>query len=149
MPFLKVEKPSFDLENAYLEMCNDYIKNNDQEYNYKTLEEVRKKITSDQNYEAGNIPENRLKSYCYWFMLDNIIIGTSRLRPKLNERFMQVGGNIGYDVSPSYRRNGFGSEILRLTVEEAKKIGMKNILITCDNDNIGSFKVIENNRLVA
>ena len=78
-------------------------------------------------------------------MLDNTIIGTSRLRPKLNERFMHVGGNIGYDVRPSYRRKGFGSEILRLTVGEAKKIGMKKVLITCNDDNIGSYKVIENN----
>ena len=145
MPSLKVEKPSFRLEDAYLEMCNDYIKNNDQEYTYRTIEEVRGKITSDQNYEIGKIPENRLQSYCYWFMLDNTIIGTSRLRPKLNERFMHVGGNIGYDVRPSYRRKGFGSEILRLTVGEAKKIGMKKVLITCNDDNIGSYKVIENN----
>jgi predicted acetyltransferase len=58
---------------------------------------------------------------------------------------MHVGGNIGYDVSPSYRRNGFGTKILQITVEEAKKIGMENVLITCDDDNIGSYKVIENN----
>ena len=142
---LKVEKPSFNFENEYLKMCNDYINNNDKEYTYRTLEEVRKKITSDRNYEIGKIPENRLQSYCYWFMLGNTIIGTSRLRPKLNERFMHVGGNIGYDVSPSYRRNGFGTKILQITVEEAKKIGMENVLITCDDDNIGSYKVIENN----
>jgi hypothetical protein len=40
---LKIEKPSFNFENEYLKMCNDYINNNDQEYTYRTLEEVRKK----------------------------------------------------------------------------------------------------------
>lgn len=35
--------------------------------------------------------------------------------------------------------------MLRLALLEAQKIGLKKALITCDDDNIASAKVIENN----
>jgi len=138
-------KPSYELENEYLEMSLEYVNSNDKEYRYKTIEEVRNKIQSDLNYEAGRIPEDKLQAYCYWVMEDEKVIGTSRLRPKLNERFEKIGGNIGYDVSPSYRRKGYGKKVLKMTLEEAKKIGMREVLITCNDSNIGSCKIIEAN----
>ncbi len=35
--------------------------------------------------------------------------------------------------------------MLRLALPEAKEIGLEKVLITCDDDNIASAKVIENN----
>ena len=35
--------------------------------------------------------------------------------------------------------------MLRLALPEAKKIGLEKVLITCDEDNIASAKVIEKN----
>lgn len=139
-------EPSFEYENEYLEMCFDYIHHNDGEYIYDTIEAVRKKITSDIQYKLGLIPKDRLQSFSYWLMENGKIIGTSRLRPQLNERFYRVGGHIGYDIAPSYRRKGYGTKLLALTLEKARALGLREVLITCDDDNIGSRKIIANNK---
>jgi predicted acetyltransferase len=128
-------------------MCNDYLGKNEEKYQLKTMEEVEDKIDTDVKSMKGIIPEGHVQYLSYWFIDKKInkIIGTSRLRPKLNEELMKEGGNIGYDVSPSYRKIGYGTEILRITIEKARKNGLKKILITCDDDNIGSRKIIEKN----
>jgi predicted acetyltransferase len=55
------------------------------------------------------------------------------------------GGHIGYDIRPSARRRGFGTALLRLTLERAAALGICDVRLTCDADNIGSIRVIENN----
>jgi len=145
MSNLLIVKPSIEYQDLYLDMCYDYINHDDPEYSYKTLEEVQKKIQSDHDYETGNIPENRLKAYSFWFIFNKKIVGTSRLRTQLKKRFELVGGHIGYDVRPSNRKMGLGTKILGLTLVEAKKIGLTEVLITCDDSNMGSYRVIENN----
>lgn len=40
---------------------------------------------------------------------------------------------------------GFGNKILEQALSEAKKLGIKKVLLTCDDDNIGSAKIIEGN----
>jgi predicted acetyltransferase len=73
------------------------------------------------------------------------LVGTSRLRPELNASLLEEGGNIGYDVRPSSRRLGYGTEILRLMLDVARQSGLSKLLLTCDDDNIGSAKIIEKN----
>ena len=59
---------------------------------------------------------------------------------------MQFGGNIGYGIHPKYWKQGYGTMALKLGLEKAKEIGLKDkVLITCDDDNIGSCKIIEKN----
>ena len=38
--------------------------------------------------------------------------------------------------------------MLELSLMEAKKIGLSKILITCDDDNVGSARVMEKNGFV-
>ncbi len=138
-------KPSLDLEGAYLDMSLDYVANGDSRYSYATLDEVRAKLRRDMDSELGIVPKDRLPSRSFLFMVGDRIVGTSRLRLELNERFKVYGGHIGYDVRPSERRLGHGKEILRQTLLEAEAHGFSEVLITCDDDNPGSFKIIEAN----
>ena len=48
-------------------------------------------------------------------------------------------------MRPSRRGRGYASEILRLTLEEAKKLGFDKILVTCNEPNLASARVIEKN----
>lgn len=61
----------------------------------------------------------------------------------------EIPGNfashIYYEIKPEYRRHGYGKEILRLGLEEARKIGLKEIIITCHDDDAASKKIIEIN----
>ena len=43
------------------------------------------------------------------------------------------------------RQKGYATEMLGLALKECKNLGIKEILITCDKDNIASAKTIINN----
>jgi predicted acetyltransferase len=53
--------------------------------------------------------------------------------------------HIYYEILPVYRSKGYGKRILALGLEKAKEIGLKEISITCMEDNTGSKKIIEVN----
>jgi len=73
-------------------------------------------------------------------------VGRVSIRHRLNDILLQVGGHIGYVVVPEFRRQGHATAILRLALHFAHdKLGHDRVLVTCDDDNIGSIKTIENN----
>ena len=88
----------------------------------------------------GLVPES-----FYWLIDDGMYIGRLSLRHHLNDRLMQFGGHIGYEIRPGKRRMGYGKTILRLGLEQAQLIGITRALVTCDDDNIASAKIIEAN----
>ena len=66
--------------------------------------------------------------------------------PRREGRVSELGELLdGIEVRPSQRRKGYASEILELTLIEAAKCGLSKILITCNEPNIASAKVIEKN----
>ncbi|GAB4336455.1 MAG: GNAT family N-acetyltransferase [Phototrophicales bacterium] len=81
----------------------------------------------------------------YWLVDEQGFIGRSSLRHTLNDFLHQFGGHIGYEVRPSRRREGHATAMLKLVLIEAQKRGMKRVMLTCDDDNIGSQKVIQKN----
>lgn len=81
----------------------------------------------------------------YWFIAEGVYAGRISLRHALNESLERFGGHIGYEIRPSMRRRGYGTLQLTLCLEQAWKRGLERVLITCDDDNIGSAKVIEAN----
>ncbi len=81
----------------------------------------------------------------FWLIDDNEFIGRLSVRHELNAALLKVGGHIGYEIRPTKRMHGYGKEILRLGLEKAKALGLHRVLVTCDEDNIGSKKIIEHN----
>ena len=71
------------------------------------------------------------------------ILGGIHFRHYLNERLRQNGGHIGYGVRKSERRKGYAHEMLKLLLEEIKKLEIDKVMLTCDDDNVGSVKTIE------
>lgn len=102
------------------------------------LEELEMK--SSEN----TIPEGLVPSTTYLAVRekDNYIVGMIDIRHYLNEFLKQFGGNIGYDVRKSERNKGYAKQMLKLTLEKCKDLKMKKVLITRDEDNIASEKVI-------
>ena len=95
-------------------------------------------------YGVG-LPEGWVPASTYWLVRDGIPVGTCHLRHELNDFLENYGGHIGYSVRPSQRNKGYGTQILRLAVEKASGLGIERVLVTCDDDNIASVRVIENN----
>lgn len=53
--------------------------------------------------------------------------------------------HIYYEIDAPFRGKGYGKKILQLGLLEARKIGLKEVFITCDDDNLASKKIIEAN----
>ena len=92
--------------------------------------------------EPGLVPDS------VFFCLDldrNIFVGAVNIRHYLNDYLLQYGGHIGDGIRPSQRRKGYATAMIRLALEECRKLGIERVLMTCDKDNIGSAKSIRNN----
>lgn len=88
-------------------------------------------------------------STTYWLVdeINKEFIGSVSIRHRLgNLTLERYVGHIGYDVSPKYRKKGFGKKLLVYGLEFTRKLGLKEILITCNQDNIASKKIIKKNK---
>ena len=74
---------------------------------------------------------------------DDTLIALLDMRHSLDYIHGSVYGHIGIDIRPTKRNKGYYKEILKLSVELAKELKMKNLVIACDYTNIPSKKGIE------
>lgn len=134
-----------EMKEEILEMMKDYESFGETHYvnqfgNFEAL------IENLERYQTGiNLPEDSVGFNMFFLQDKGKIIGTGSLRHKLNQRLAVYGGHIGYSVRPSERRKGYGSLILQLLKEKARKFGFERVFITCDTDNAASAKIIEKN----
>ena len=92
---------------------------------------------------SGGLPTSE-----YELFDENILVGKIQIRQKPSHGVgipESMASHIYYEIFPEYRSKGYGKQILALGLEEVKKIGLKEISITCMEDNIGSKKIIEAN----
>lgn len=102
-------------------------------------------ITNLLNLESDP-PQGFVPQTSYWLIANGSdYAGRVSVRHYLNPSLEKFGGHIGYEIRPSMRRKGYGKLMCRLALVEARKIGIERILITCDDDNIGSQHIIEAN----
>ncbi len=80
-----------------------------------------------------------------WAILNDVYVGRISIRHKLNADLHLMGGHIGYDTRPSYRERGIANAMLKLALPIAKQLGIKEALLTCNESNLPSIKVIEKN----
>lgn len=98
------------------------------------------------NRDKSKLKPTYVPSYDYFAVDEDKFIGVIHIRIDLTPALLQYGGNIGYGVNPKYWKQGYGTEILKLGLIKAQElIKSGKVLITCDVDNIGSYKIIEKN----
>ncbi len=73
---------------------------------------------------------------------DGKICGCVGIRHTLNDFLLNYGGHIGYSITPSERGKGYGKLQLKLALEEIKRLGIEECLITADTNNLASNKLI-------
>ncbi len=82
----------------------------------------------------------------YWY--DIIEKKTNRNVGKISIRLgcnyhSYYNGNIGYEIDEEYRGNNYAYIASKMVINIAKDYGMKEIFLTCEKDNIASYKTIE------
>ncbi|MBH5317641.1 GNAT family N-acetyltransferase [Paenibacillus sp. GSMTC-2017] len=90
-----------------------------------------------------NLGEGFVPQTLYWFFVDEQPVGYGKLRHHLNERLLEHGGHIGYAIRPSERKKGYGKLALKELVAKAVEKDINKILLTVNEENTPSRKVIE------
>lgn len=124
-----------DKRRIHFEESFDEIRNNFEQYVVRELERA----------EGKNLPEGYVPSATYWLVDNDEFVGRVNIRHRLNDHLLKIGGHIGYYIRPSQRKKGYGRKILELALPKAKELGINRVLVTCDEDNPGSKKIIEEN----
>jgi predicted acetyltransferase len=93
---------------------------------------------SGRDLPIGIVPQTYLVA-----TVDDEIIGRASVRHILNPALMRRGGHIGYVVLRRFRGRGYGTAILRNSIPIARDLGADRILVTCDDTNAASARIIE------
>ena len=144
MKNLYLKEIEFNDLNLLIDYNNDfkkYFPNFKNSINENTFNDWLKEIKESQK------DESKMHVYPYWLMKGEKAIGLPILKTNIdaNEEYKKYGGHISYVISPSYRMKGYGTHCLHLALKECEKLGLDTVLITCDEKNVGSARVIENN----
>ena len=74
------------------------------------------------------------------------LVGISDIRLQSNDFIRNFAGQVGYSVRPSCRGRGYATDILALILQKARKLGFTELLITCNQPNLASARMIEKKR---
>jgi len=101
---------------------------------------LRAGALDDSPRPAGHVPQTTL-----WWTRGDQYYGRLDIRHRLTQGLLEGGGHIGYTVRPSARPQGHATAMLRAALPRAHTLGITRALITCDESNEGSRRVIEHN----
>lgn len=147
-------KPSEKYKSKIIDFREEFLANNEIAYGTEQLyatEIFEEWLMKVQNNERKETVENgRPPSYEYMAIRqrDDKLIGMINVRYNLTEEMLMYLGHIGYCVRKSERRKGYAAEMLRLALDEAKKIGLNRVLLTVDSDKIASIATMKKNGAV-
>lgn len=152
---MKLIRPTTKYQNDYLKALSEIEslepKNLSMLAKHARPEEIREDfggyVSKLKSFAEGkNLPSGFVACTILWLIDDDDkFVGQASIRHQLTEFLLRQGGHIGYIITPSSRRRGLGTEILRLSIKAAQKLGIKKILVTCNPENTGSKKIILKN----
>lgn len=148
MEYLRLIRPSIEYKEDGIDYINEHYAYNSpingcgglNRY-LNNYEGWLKKLENDMS----NPGPGRVHSLTYYLVResDNKIVGMVNIRLELNDRLLRCGGNIGYGIRPSERRKGYNKINLYLALEVCQEYGLEEVLLDCDEENIGSKRSME------
>ncbi|CZF81923.1 Acetyltransferase (GNAT) family protein [Grimontia celer] len=142
--------PALEFEKAFNTFFDDFAHNDVENSAYyqegKTQFKRYVQRLLDES-EGLNLQNGYVPCSHFWLMdSEQNILGAIRVRHHIDNDFLALEcGHIGYDIAPSHRRKGHGTTMLKLALPRAKSLGISKVLITADEDNLASQKVIQAN----
>ena len=150
---LKLVKGSYGYKEQIIDMLKEWIDYNENHPEANTSPyAIFRNDYHDFDYYLQHLeykePQEGLVPDSTFFCFDekrNLMVGAVNIRHDLNDYLLKYGGHIGDGIRPSERRKGYAKEMIRLALEECRKLGLTRVLVTCDKNNIGSAKSIIRN----
>jgi len=144
---MKLLKPTNEYSELIMEYREAFLHADEQPHgssslqNFHSLDKWFEKVSKQEGEE--NLQSNRVPSSQFLSVEKGELIGFVNIRHRLNEELLRESGHIGYSVHPNKRRQGYATKQLELALDEAQKLGLQKVLITCDKVNIASAKTIQ------
>jgi predicted acetyltransferase len=101
------------------------------------LERLRK------NAADIDVPPQFVPSSMLYAFVNGEIVGRLNVRHTLNEHLKARGGHVGYAVAPKFRGRGYATEIMKQGMAFCRRRGIRDIMVTCADTNVASWKIIE------
>ena len=128
---LKLIKPSKEYYSQYKEMMDEWNMEGSRispwilQLKYHTEKLFNELLDRVNEVEKGENLGEYATSTTYWLYEDeeNKLLGASNLRHYLTDDGLKLWGHIGYGIRPSERNKGYATELLKMTLEEAKASG--------------------------
>ena len=149
---IKLVKLSYQYKNQLVDMLGEWARDIEINHTNHSPWMIFRNDYHDFDFYLDNLEikqeiDNHVPDSTF-FCLDldrQIFVGAVNIRHYLNESLLLGGGHIGAGIRPSERRKGYATAMIKLALEECKKLGIEKFLMTCDKDNIGSAKSIMKN----
>ena len=141
---MEILAPNRNFERSYREYINEL--GDEERYpfpmsfeysDFGALLEKLENFATESGIPAGFVPATT-----YWLVHGSELIGVSNLRHYLNDTLQHSGGHIGLGIRPSYRGKGLGKLLLTETVGKAREMGISQVHIHCEKDNVRSARMI-------
>lgn len=107
------------------------------EFDVISTDEITLKISQKHQGDDELLP-----FYYYDIIVDNNIVGKISIRIG-NNYHSYYNGHIGYEIDKGFRGNNYSCKACTLVLQVAKAHDMGELILTCDESNIASYKTIE------
>jgi len=147
---IRLVEPEERYLTSYQQACDEYAAYRIEDYSFTNPRTCNVLEKFDNYRMERNLRPDRVGAHFYWLVDDekDYFIGEITIRHRLNEALMRRGGHIGYGVRRSEWGKGYGTLMLKLALEKAHNMGLDSILITCDEENAASARVMQKNGLI-
>ena len=114
------------------------------EVNGMSYEQYQEWLIKMNAWSRGEqLPDGYVKQWSYWLMDCDKPVGYGKLRERATEASKKFGGNIGYAIDPLHRGKGYGNQLFKLLLLEAKNKQIREVYSTVEKFNYSSKKVHE------
>jgi predicted acetyltransferase len=145
---IELRRPRPDDEDAFLEARSavpadnpTFLRNYRQGMTFTDFLRVIEDLRVGRGLPLDVAPSSFLFALC-----QGRIVGRASIRHTLTPPLGNLAGHIGYAALPEFRSRGYATQILRAAVRFAHdELGLDRVLVTCDDDNAASIRVIEKN----
>lgn len=97
----------------------------------------------ERSAENRNLPPGLVPMDTFWVFAASQMTGELTIRHYLRGSLLTYGGHVGYSVRPTFRKRGVATAMLRFALQHLRSLGEAEALVTCDENNAPSARVIE------